>query len=65
MPSPTIANGPVKLPDAANTDVTKQTLQPAEKLTPQADAHTQLNASIIEASIQVSIQSKTGPLRCY
>jgi hypothetical protein len=62
MTSPIIAISPVKSPSAVNTDVTQQIAQPDEMLTSQADAHKQLNASIINASIAVSIQSKNEPL---
>lgn len=62
MPSPNIAISPVQSPDATNTDVTQQIAQPDEKLTPQETTRSQLNASIINASIEVSIQSKNEPL---
>jgi len=52
------ANSPVQLPDVRSTEATK----PTETIATPAEAHTQLNASIIQASIEVSISSKNEPL---
>lgn len=58
MAIPITASHPTQISDTSTT----QTAKPAEALTPQARAATQLNASIIKASIEVSISSQNEPL---
>jgi hypothetical protein len=58
MSTPIAANSPTQLSDVPTTEATK----PTETIPTQAEAHTQLNASIISASIEVSINSQNEPL---
>jgi len=55
---PITTNSPTQLPDITSTKAAK----PGVTITPQAEAHTQLNTSIIQASIEVSINSQNEPL---
>ncbi len=58
MPIPITTNSPAQLSDIPSTKAAK----PGETITSEAKAHTQLNASIIKSSIEVSINSQNEPL---
>jgi len=58
MSMPITANSPSQLADVAAA----RTEKPARTLPSQADAHAQLNASIVKAAIEVSINSRNEPL---
>lgn len=58
MAIPITANRPAQLSDTPNAQVAK----PGATVTPQAKVQTEFNASIIKASIEVSISSQNEPL---
>lgn len=62
MPMPITADYPVQLPDTPSTKAAKSSEKPDETVSTLAEAHAQLNTSIIEASVAVSISSHNEPL---
>lgn len=65
MSMPIVSNSPTQKSDVAGTDGVKSVEKSGETTsthTTQAEAHAQLNASIVQASIEVAISSKNEPL---
>lgn len=62
MSMPILASNPVREPNILNTDATQSGGKLSGKFATQAEAHAQLNAAIINTSIEVSINTKNEPL---
>ena len=62
MPLSITPGSPPQLPIQPGTEATKQAGKPGGPIATPAEARTQLNASIIQASLDVSINAKNEPL---
>ena len=62
MPISIAASTPNKMPDAPGVDSATPNVKQAEAFTRQAEARSQLNVSIVQASLSVSISSQNEPL---
>ena len=62
MPIPISANASSKMPDTSGVDSATSNVKQAEAFTKQAEARSQLNVSIVQASLSVSISSQNEPL---
>lgn len=62
MSIPVSASGPAQSSAVPGTQTTNPGARPSEATSTRAEAHAQLNASIIKASIEVSISSDNEPL---
>lgn len=62
MSMPITASNPTPLSNVPGTEATKPAEKPSGTIATQADAHAQLNSSIIKSMIEVSIKSQNEPL---
>lgn len=62
MPIPIPANASNKMPNAPSLDPAHPNVRQAEAFARQAEARSQLNVSIVQASLSVSISSQNEPL---
>lgn len=62
MSMPILAGNPVRESNLLNTDATQSGEKTSGKFATQAEAHAQLNAAIINTSIEVSVNTKNEPL---
>lgn len=62
MPIPVSANASNKIPNASDLGSAPSNVKQAEAFARQAEARSQLNVSIVQASLSVSISSQNEPL---